>query len=100
MANQCYFNGNFYQAAAATTAGQSPTTNPASWSMIQIPEQWRWVLARMTYANLLETDGQTDKAAAVRLDARTNEYRGLDRLIREAANAEIFLGRPSVQQHW
>lgn len=101
MPDQCYFTdtagrGNFYQCAVATSAGQSPATTPASWSKIQIPANWRWVLARITYANLLEMDGQKDKAEAEHQMAIEDERLGLHQMILKEANNERFLGRPSV----
>ncbi len=101
MLDQCYFTdtagrGNYYQCAAATTPGQSPATMPASWSKIQIPANWRWVLARITYANLLEMDGQKDKAESEHQMAIEDERRGLHQMILNEANNERFLGRPSV----
>lgn len=97
MPDQCYFNGNYYQAAAATTAGQSPATTPASWSLVQIPARFRWLLAHLTYANLLEIDGQKDKAVAERQATMQDDRRGLDVVIRAEANGETFLERPSVR---
>lgn len=88
MSNQCYHNGDFWQCDTATTAGESPTTTPASWRKIKLPSKWRWVLARLTYAGLLELDGQTDKANAARSVAYGREGVGLDDLVRQEANEE------------
>lgn len=98
MADQCYFNGNFYQVKTATTAGQTPVTNPEKFSLVQLPAQWRWMLAKLTYANLLEIDGQKDKAMAERALAIGDDRRGLDKQVRDAANSERFLERPQVRQ--
>lgn len=97
MADQCYFNGNFYQCATATTAGESPATAPSKWRMVQIPKEWRDVLARLTYANLLELDGQKEKAEAERAGAETMERNGLQELVRRAANKEQWRERPNVK---
>jgi hypothetical protein len=97
MPDQCYFNGNFYQCAQATSAGESPASAPAKWCMVAIPDRWRWVLARLTYANLLELDGQKDKANAERANAIGDERRGLDWMIRTEANQQRFLERPQVR---
>lgn len=101
MPDQCYFTdaagrGNFFQATAATTAGQSPATTPVSWSLVQIPAEWRWALAKLTYANALEMDGQKDKGAAEHQEAVEDERRGLHQMILREANRERFLERPSV----
>jgi hypothetical protein len=98
MSDQCYFEGDFYQCTAATSAGESPASAPAKWGKVQIPAQWRWMLARLTYANLLELDGQTDKAMAARSLAIGDERRGLDWMIRLEANRERFLQRPHLRQ--
>lgn len=97
MADQCYHNGDFYQALEATAAGESPTTHPDKWAKIRIPAKFRWVLARLTHAHLLELDGQMDKAMAVRANAIGAQRVGLDDLIREEANRdEASRGRPNV----
>lgn len=96
MPDQCYFNGNFYQCRTATVAGESPLNAPAKWSQIAIPKDWRWVLARLTYANLLELDGQKDKAMAERALAVSDERRGLDFMVRREANRERHLERPET----
>lgn len=97
MANQCYFNGNFYQCVTATSAGESPATAPAKWSLVQIPARWRWLLVRLTYSHLLELDGQTDKSMEQRQLVIDDERRGLDQAIRVEANKEAFLARPHVR---
>lgn len=96
MADQCYFNGNFYQCKSATTAGESPLTAPAKWSLVQIPRDWRWVLTRLTYANLLEVDGQKDKAMTERALAIGDDRRGLDFMVRREANSDRFTERPET----
>lgn len=97
MPNQCYHDGNFYQAKLDILPGNPPPA-PVAWSLVQIPAQWRWILARLTYANLLELDGQKDKANAERANAIGDERRGLDWMIRTEANRERFLERPNVHQ--
>lgn len=92
MSNQCYFNGDFYQCVTATTAGQSPTTTATSWRKIALPNKWRWVLAQLTYANLLRLDGQTDKATVAMSIAYGRERTGLDELVRQEANEEGHRG--------
>jgi hypothetical protein len=97
VANQCYFDGDFWQCVVATSAGESPATHPGKWRRIQIPKEWRWVLGQLTYAHLLEMDGQMDKANAVRARAQDAPRRGLNDLIRREANRERHLVRPDVQ---
>ena len=97
MANQIYFtDGEFYQCATATSAGESPTTKPTKWRRIQIPKRFREVLGELTYARLLEMDGQLDKASVVRNRALKGDG-GLDDLVRREVNAERHRNRPEVQ---
>lgn len=96
--NQCYHNGEFWQCVTGTSAGESPTTAPAKWRRIQIPKEWRWVLARLTYAHLLEMDGQKDKAQAERAQATGAERIGLEFLMRREAQRQFHGERADVQQ--
>ena len=98
MPDQCYYSGEFYQCATAASAGESPASAPAKWRRVQIPSGWRWMLARLTYSNLLELDGQKDKANAERALAVGGDRVGLEDMIRGEGNAEIFLERPVVRQ--
>lgn len=84
MDNQSYYNGDFWQCVTDTNAGESPDTAPAKWRRIQIPREWRRVLAKLTFANLLELDGQTDKANLHRSAGESM----LEDLVREAAMQE------------
>lgn len=97
MADQCYFNGEFYQCVTATAAGETPLTAPAKWRRIQLPKDWRWCLSQLAYAHLLKLDGQHDKAAVERAQALGMERNGLDALVRRAAMRERHLKRPNVQ---
>jgi hypothetical protein len=98
--NQVYFNGDFYQCAVATIAGESPTTQPTSWVKIVLLSKWRWVLAQLTYAGLLAADGQTDKASAARSMAYGRVGMGLEDLKMQEAEEERYRtsscrGRPA-----
>lgn len=55
---------NYYTCLVATTAGQSPTTTPASWSLNWIPDILFQYVCYKGYADWLRTDGQFDKANA------------------------------------
>ena len=91
--NQCYHNGSFFQCVEATSGpAQSPTTAPDKWSEILLPKEWRPVLTRFTFANLLELDGQKEKAVVERAEAQML----LDELVRLAANKESWRQRPNV----
>ena len=75
--SQVYFEGDFWNCIATSTAGQSPTAKPAQWSRISIPSTWRTVLAQYALARLLEGDGNSDKAVIVRAkaDSMLNDMR-------------------------
>ncbi len=53
---------NYYTCVVATTAGQNPTTTPASWSLNVIPEVLFLYACAKSYADWLRMDGQADKA--------------------------------------
>ena len=57
--------GDFYNCTATTTAGQSPATTPASWSVVALPYAFREYLVQGGYADWLTSDGQADKAQAI-----------------------------------
>ncbi len=102
MADQCYFqkpNGksDFFLCIEPTIPGESPATAPAKWQLVEIPARLRWVLAKLAYANLLEMDGQKDKANSEKEAAYEDDRRGLSVMIMNEANRESFLGRPNVQ---
>lgn len=54
---------NFYTCAVVTTAGQSPTTHPASWTLLEIPYLFQAYMVHGAFADVLRMDGQMDKAA-------------------------------------
>lgn len=56
------FEGDYYTAAAATTAGQSPETHPEKWPVVPFPQAFRPFVVQGAYADWLRADGQTDKA--------------------------------------
>ena len=56
--------GDFYTANQSTTAGQSPATSAAKWTVVSLPYFLRGYLIQGGFADWLISDGQTDKAAA------------------------------------
>ena len=78
--------GNYYQTLSATTAGQSPDTNPALWSMLTIPYIFFEYCVFSSYADWLEVEGQTMKAQAIRQHAQTYLEDETDRLERQAGD--------------
>ena len=102
MPDQCYFTdatgkGDWYQCLMPTNPGESPATHPEKWCRIVIPKSWRKVMTQFTYANLLEADGQTDKAVAQRQLGEQMEHNGLEVMIRNEANRDTWRTRPNVQ---
>lgn len=68
VGDQILFNSsgsvkNFYTCAVVTTAGQSPNTTPASWTLLEIPYLFQSYLVHGAFADVLRMDGQMDKAA-------------------------------------
>lgn len=67
--DQIYFQStdstyDYWKCVVATTAGQSPTTTPASWSKLQIPDTVFWPTVFHAFGDWLTSDGQMEKAAA------------------------------------
>lgn len=54
---------DFYTCAVVTTAGQSPTTTPNSWTVVSIPETFFQYTCFKSYADWLRQDGQFEKAS-------------------------------------
>lgn len=66
---QVYFTsttgyGDFYKCIVATTAGQSPDTTAASWSVITLFDTFLQFCIYQSYGDWLIADGQMDKAQA------------------------------------
>ena len=64
MATQIYFEGDFYYAKAATTTGQSPTTHPAKWQKIEIPNAFRSPIVSLAAARLFAQEDNLEQSAA------------------------------------
>lgn len=69
VGDQILFNSsgsvkNFYECVTATSAGESPNTAAAKWSLIEIPYLFQPYLVNGAYSDFLIMDGQTDKAGA------------------------------------
>jgi hypothetical protein len=54
--------GNFYDCIEATSAGQSPDTHAAKWSIVEIPRIFQRYLEHGAYADYLTAEGQNEKA--------------------------------------
>ena len=55
---------DFYTCSTATTAGQSPVTNPGSWTLLPVYDTFFLFNCYKSYADWLRQDGQFDKAQA------------------------------------
>lgn len=67
VGSQVYFEGgalrgNFYGCLTATSAGQSPLTTPASWSLVEIPFAFRGWLLHGAAADYARPDGNLSVA--------------------------------------
>lgn len=54
--------GDFYNANATTAAGESPTTTPAKWDKVELPDKGRNYLIYAAYADYLRHNGQMDQS--------------------------------------
>lgn len=69
--DQVYFTnssgyGDFYKCTVATSAGQSPDTNPTSWEVLPLYQTFLDSCVYYSFADWLTSDGQMDKANAAR----------------------------------
>lgn len=66
IGDQVYFqgaaSGDFYDASEATSAGESPDSQPGKWALVELPSYFHGFLSRGIYADWLRSDGQGDKA--------------------------------------
>ncbi len=76
---------NFYKCLIATSAGQSPTTTAASWSLLEIPEVFFHFVVYASFADWLRMDGQIDKAGAMDALANDKQVQESDRQERQMA---------------
>lgn len=54
--------GNFYDCATSTSAGESPDSAAAKWSVVSIPFPFKFYLQQVLYAEWLAREGQGDKS--------------------------------------
>lgn len=57
-----FLDGECYECVTAATAGQSPQASPTKWSKIEFPYVLKHAVADFVFAELLEEDGQSDRA--------------------------------------
>lgn len=85
---QVYFTttagiGNFYDCATATSAGESPVSAAAKWTLVEIPYIFSQYLIWSAYADLLGSDGQADKVEQARGAADQYYQMEADKLYRQ-----------------
>jgi len=69
MASQAYYNGDWYECVSDTTAGESPSTNPEKWRVMDIPSQFERFIVQAAYEKMLPGEGQTDRRRGERYTA-------------------------------
>lgn len=69
MASQVYFDGDWYNCISATTAGQSPSTDPDKWAKLEIPKSFERFLIQQAYEFILPAEGQNSKRIPERMSA-------------------------------
>ena len=94
-----YYNGDFYQALAATLAGESPTTTPGKWQILAMPYVFRNAVPQAVYADMLRIDDQQDKytqelAEAMRLIR--GEFDKIERQQGQARTMNVGLRMSSI----
>lgn len=72
MASQIYFLGEFYDCLVPSGPGESPTTNPQNWRLVEIPRDSATFIVQQAYSLLLSADGQDDKRRAAERAADKN----------------------------
>lgn len=65
---QVYFvpsvgNGNLYDCVTSASAGETPDSAPAKWSVVQIPLRFQGYLIWSAYSKALVADGQPEKSS-------------------------------------
>lgn len=75
--------GNFYNCTVATTAGQSPSTHPASWQIVQIPYLFSAYAARGAFADWLKSELQIEAAQVAEMEAQNALVEAVDIILRQ-----------------
>lgn len=57
-----FTDGDFYEATAATSAGESPTTDPGKWAQVELPARFTEYLVNGAVADALRMDGNHEGA--------------------------------------
>lgn len=75
--------GNFYNCLEATTAGQSPSTHPAKWQIVQIPYIFASYAARGAFADWLKSELQLEAAQVAEAEAQNTLTEAIDIILRQ-----------------
>lgn len=75
--------GNFYNCLEATTAGQSPSTHPAKWQIVQIPYNFSAYAARGSFADWLKSELQLEAAQVAEAEAQNSLVEAVDIILRQ-----------------
>lgn len=79
-------NSNYYTCATATSAGQSPDTQPTRWQTLFVPYTFLEFCVYNAYADWLQTEGQAAKAQGMYAYAQTCLDDENDKLERQNGN--------------
>jgi len=75
--------GNFYNCLEATTAGQSPSTHPAKWQIVQIPYLFASYAARGAFSDWLKSELQLEAAQVAEAEAQNTLTEAIDVILRQ-----------------
>lgn len=75
--------GNFYNCLEATTAGQSPSTHPAKWQIVQIPYLFASYAARGAFSDWLKSELQLEAAQVAEAEAQNTLTEAIDIILRQ-----------------
>ena len=73
--------GNMYECIIATTANQSPTSNSANWSLVEIPYFLGDYVARAVLSDYLRAEGQFDQAVIAEAEAEQTREKEVERIL-------------------
>jgi hypothetical protein len=75
--------GNFYNCIGATTAGQSPSTHPTKWQIVQIPYIFAPYAARGAFSDWLKSELQLEAAQVAEAEAQNTLVEAIDLILRQ-----------------
>jgi hypothetical protein len=75
--------GNFYNCLDSTIAGQSPSTHPAKWQIVQIPYLFSAYAARGAFSDWLKSELQLEAAQVAEMEAQNTLVEAIDIILRQ-----------------